>query len=168
MHPGLIRVSADERRRDDARVREIVGSFRKRQGEEFNGRDGMAPTYLLPVGPTHFSPLPLPKSSPRVEDCRPSRVCAAPTVIQNGWRTICNIHLACIVIPTHHMRQVNLLANDAEKLLFAMFSFNLGWTAPVMIVFSLFGLVREARMASACHVVATRGMLCTWHAVYVA
>jgi hypothetical protein len=76
------------------------------------------------------------------------------------------------------MRQVNLLANDAEKLLFAMFSFNLGWTAPVMIVFSLFGLVREARMASACHVTATRGavhvaccargMLCTWHAVHVA
>jgi len=58
-------------------------------------------------------------------------------------------HLACIVIPTRRMRQVNLLANDAEKLLFAMFSFNLGWTAPVMIVFSLFGLVREARMASA-------------------
>ena len=133
---------------------------------------------LLPLTRSQLGPLTLAHSHyrrvpPRVEDCRPSRVCAAPTVIQNGWRTICNIHLACIVIPTHRMRQVNLLANDAEKLLFAMFSFNLGWTAPVMIVFSLFGLVREARMASAMSRYGNpwrcaRGMLCTWHVVHVA
>ena len=129
----------------------------------------MAPTYLLPVGPTHFSPLPLPKSSPPRGRLQ-AVPCLRCTNCNTEWLAYYLQHTpkACIVIPTHRMRQVNLLANDAEKLLFAMFSFNLGWTAPVMIVFSLFGLVREARMASAMSRYGNpwrcaRGMLCTWH-----